>query len=116
MDFDDRDGHGQKRIEDCAGSMGIGGGIDDDPGDIATVALEPINDFALVIALMKLQGEAAGGRLGTQALFDLTEGERAVDFRLAFGEQIQIGAVDYDDRSIQAILRFTAATAAANSR
>ena len=60
--------------------------------------LNPIDDFAFVVRLVKLEVEAVPGGGGAAQFFHVAEGRVAVDFRLARAEQIEIGSVEDVDR------------------
>jgi len=74
--------------------MGVGGGVDDDGGELALGFLNPAYEFSFEIRLSKihfrLQLNGALANLG----FDLGKREPAIDFRFAGAEQVEVRSVE----------------------
>ena len=103
--FDDRSREGVQRIEDGDGRVGEGGGIDDDPGRALAGGVDEVDELIFPIALMELDRKPE--LLADAATVRLDVGQRlaAVDLRLAFSQEVEIGAVQDNDDRIHALPR-----------
>ena len=98
MHFDDGEVHRLQRIKQRNRGMGIGPGIDDDPGGGPPRFLDPIDQYALVVRLAKIQRAAKlfGGPGSNKA--NIFQRIGAVDFRFARAEQIKIRPIENQDQ------------------
>ena len=81
-------------IANCHASVGKSSGVDDN--ELRTVSpclMNCLDELLLTITLQTRQRGAGTLGLGLQPVIDLIEGLRAVDFRLAGAQQIEIGTV-----------------------
>src|SRR5262245_49241254 len=82
-------------VADGDRGVGIGAGVDDDPGGLLGAGgVDRIDDLALVVRLQEfdLEGVAAGG-LAAKLLHVLERGA-AIGVRLARAEEVEVGAVE----------------------
>src|SRR5262245_47089984 len=96
-DVDLDDGHSDRGdgVADGDRGVGIGAGVDDDPGGLLGArSVDRIDDLALVVRLQEfdLEGVAAGG-LAAQLLHVLERGT-AIGGGLARAEEVEVGAVE----------------------
>ena len=81
MDLDERALHGQQRVAQAHARVGQAAGVDD--RDVEILALEPVDQGALVVRLEEVDGQAQLGRPGRDPGVDLVERRPAVDLGLA---------------------------------
>ena len=80
--------------------VGEGGRIDDDSGRALAAAMNPFDDLVLAIALMELDLEPELGPDAPAIRLDIGQRLAAVNLRLAFSQEVEIGTVqDGDDRA-----------------
>ena len=102
--FDDRPVEGVERVEDGDGSVGEGGGVDDDAGGASAASMDPVDDLVFAVALAELDLEPELGPYAAAVRLDVGQRLAAVNLRLALAEQIEIGAVQDGDDGLTAIL------------
>ncbi len=96
MDFDSRHffGDGFNRVTQPQTCMSIGGRIDDDAVKFSAAVADPGNEIAFGVALPEFQHDTAQlFRTGVHILRNRSKGFRAVDFRLARTEKVQVRTV-----------------------
>jgi hypothetical protein len=93
VDLDHRPLERLDRIEDGDRGEGIAGRIDDDGVRGLSCRLDPVDELALVVRLVKgeLEPEVRGELLAV--LLDLRQRRRSVDLRLPHPQQVQVGTV-----------------------
>ena len=98
VDFDDRAIEGVESIENCNGRMGIGAGIDDDGCGFLAGLMDPVDQLMFGIALLEADLELQFRRQSAAVRFNIGQGGVAIDLGLALTQQVQIGAVEDEDR------------------
>ena len=95
MYFDERDGEGAGCIEECYGGVAVAAGVEDHRRCGGARLVNPVDEFALAIALPEDYIPASFARSCTHRLFDISERLTAIDFRLPLAQEIEIGAVQH---------------------
>ena len=85
-----------QRVEDGDRGVGVAAGIDDDAGE-AVRLLDPVDELPLAVALAEIDLEIERGGAGRGAPLDVGQGRRAVDFRFAQAEPVEVGAVEDEE-------------------
>ena len=98
VDLDDREFGGEKGVEHSDRSVGQRTRVENNPLGRFAGLLDPVDQLALVIGLAEvdLEAECRGARRA--ALLDVAERVMAVDRGVADPEQVQVGAVQDEDR------------------
>src|SRR6516162_3313297 len=78
--------------------MGKGTRIQNDPVSRFASLLDPVDDLPLMVGLPKIDFETERRGARCAALLDIAEGVVAVDRRIAHPEQIEIGAIQNENR------------------
>jgi hypothetical protein len=93
--------HRRQGVAQGDAGMGVAGRIDDDEAH-ALIArrLHAVDQLAFVIALEALQAHSRGLRPGCHGGVDAGQRGTAVNLGLAAAEQVQIGAVKYQNGSV----------------
>src|SRR4249919_747367 len=100
VDFDEGDLHRRQRIAHRHAGVGEGGRVDqDEVGAVAACGLDAFDQQVLGIALETAQRMPGFLGAGGQASIDLGQRGAAIDSRLAFAEQIEIGAMQDEELS-----------------
>jgi len=95
VNLDNRQGNGGDGISDGDTGVSESGRIDDDAGKILLGGImEPVNNYAFVIALPADRIKFKSFRSGTDFMVDIGEAFGAVNFRFALAQQVEVGAVD----------------------
>ena len=98
VDLDARDIDSGEGIAQRDTGMRERGGVDNNElGAISLCLMHRLDQLLLAVALQTGDFGAGALRLGLQAMVDFIKSFRAIDFRLASAEQIQIWAVQYED-------------------
>ena len=90
--LDHRAVEGVKRIKDRDGGVGIGTGVDDDPGVGCARLVDPVDQLALVIGLLHPDGDIAC--CGAAQVGHVIQCCMAVYIWLALAKQVQVRAVE----------------------
>jgi hypothetical protein len=93
MDLDHRYIQGGKGVEERNGSMRIAAGVQDQRRMSSARLLNPIDQFALVIALAEYQGKFQRAGASTTSILYIGKGHPAVDRRLTNAEKVQVRPV-----------------------
>lgn len=93
MHLDDRDFQRQQGVENGYRRMRIGSGIDDNSTETFARLVNPVYQFALMVALAEIDLMAVRCRFALAKRLDVGEGFLAVYFGLAVAEQVQIRAI-----------------------
>lgn len=92
--LDDGDADGADGVAQGHGGMRIGAGVEDYPGRPGARVVQGVDQRALVVRLGRAQFQAQLSGQAVQARLDLRQRELAIDARLAFAEQVQIGSIE----------------------
>ncbi|MCY1181937.1 hypothetical protein D9M73_224720 [compost metagenome] len=107
VDFDHRQFAGDQGVADGDRGVGPRGRIDDDPGAATAGGVNPVEQFAFMVGLAKLncQAELFGGTCAQGR--DVCQGFVTVSRRFTGTEQVQVRAVEHqNDRGHQNLSTF----------
>ena len=100
VDLDRRQVHRLQRVKERVTVVGQGARVEDQRvGILVGGRLDAIDEVALVVGLVGLDGPAQLGAAGDQHLFDLAQGGGAVDRGLADSETVEVGAIEDHDEA-----------------
>ncbi|OIQ70144.1 hypothetical protein GALL_482490 [mine drainage metagenome] len=77
--------------------MGEGTGVDEDGGGGFARVMDPVDQLIFAVGLVKADLDAEVFGEGAKVGLDIGEGFGAVDMRLAFAQQVEVGAVEDKD-------------------
>ena len=98
VDLDHRTIECEEGVEDRDGSMCVGRWVDDDRGGFFPGLLDPIDEGTLMVGLAEVDFQSRVlGFVAREGLY-IGERVRAVNFRLASPQHVEVGAVEDEDR------------------
>ena len=78
--------------------VGESAGVEDETGEACIAPfVNLVDESAFVVGLERVYLALACGGLGFHLILDLVEGHGAIDFRFAFSEAVEVGAVEQSD-------------------
>jgi len=96
VQFHEGQGDRQQGITQGDRRVGVGAGIDQDAGALTSGLLDPVHQFALMVALKAAECDPQRRRPLRQALIDLLKAGGAIKTGLTAAQQVEIGAVQHE--------------------
>ena len=87
--------------------MGVGGWVDDQALCLLAGLLNPVDQFAFVIALAKIHGNAKLGSFCKTGRFNVLQRQGAINAGLSLPKHIEVGTVKNEDRVCHVFIRVT---------